>query len=434
MLRDRFIRAYDALGLRGSILGGLIFWVARSIYGVARRFRRAGRVLLGYPAASRPDSADLEPDRPAAAEGLVAFRIGGGIGDHLIAARYIRDLIAAVGELRFDVYSSRPEVAKWVFSAMSQFNRCYDEYFLWDSRQNYKYYDIAITVTQFITLRHESAKWNRLSNENPKLVRICQTIDRFRHTHHLNEIISAHPYLDGTLGAKAVFMNLTRNNFVNAMSGIPFGGPRLTIQIDRSLSQRLGLHERPYLTIHNGFDAEFHSIPGASHRSTKAYPHFESVLEALRARRPDLFIVQVGSQTSRPIAGIDLQLINKTNLAEVAAIIDGSLLHIDSETGLVHLAACVGTVSCVIFGPTPVAYFGYHDNINISPPTCGGCWWSTRDWMINCPRGFKEPICLSETSPETVADAIIAYLDRRDADVSHLASRPMLVRSGLTAS
>ncbi len=39
---------------------------------------------------------------------LVAFRISGGIGDHLIAARYIRDLLATVGDFKFDIYSFSP--------------------------------------------------------------------------------------------------------------------------------------------------------------------------------------------------------------------------------------------------------------------------------------------------------------------------------------
>ncbi|WP_158928312.1 glycosyltransferase family 9 protein [Acidisphaera sp. S103] len=434
MLRDRFIKTYDTLGLRGSALGRLIFWLVRAFYRVAQRFRRAGRILLGDFPATRPESAFLETDRPDAAEGMIAFRVGGGIGDHLIAARHIRDLIAAAGEFRFDVYSSRPEVARWIFSTMAQFNRCYDDYFSWNDRQNYKYYGLAMTVTQFITIQYEYIKWGRINREWPKLVSICQNIDRFRHSRHLNEIISVHPYLDGSLGAKAMFTNLNRNNFVSAMSGIPYGGHRLEIAFDESLSQKLGLLQRPYLTIHNGFDAEFHSTADLVSRSTKAYPHFAELLKILRARRGDLFVVQLGSQTSQPIEGVDVQLIGETKLADVAAILSGSMLHIDSETGLVHLAACVGTVSCVMFGPTPAAYFGYDENINIAPRVCGGCWWTTKDWMINCPRGFKEPICLSETSPEAVADAILRHLDRREVDGGRLTDLPaMKQRSGLPA-
>jgi hypothetical protein len=428
MLRDRFTSTYDALGLHGTVLGRSISWIARLIYGVGRRLRRAGRALRGDFGDRQRASAPVEIDRPEGVEGLVAFRIGGGIGDHLIAARYIRDLSTAAGEFRFDVYSSRPAVARWVFGAISQFNRCYDEYFAWNNSQNYKYYDAAITVTQFVIIHHEHVKWNRLNREKPKLVSICQSIDRFRHAYHLNEIISVHPFLDGFLGSKAVFMNLSRHTFPSAMSGIAYGGHRLRVPLDESMIQSYGLQERRYLTVHNGFDAEFHSAPDSTKRSTKAYPHFDLVVELLRARRPDLFVVQLGSQTSRPIPGVDLQLINKTDLPAVAAILAGSLLHIDSETGLVHLAACVGTVSCVMFGPTPAAYFGYNENINMTPRTCGGCWWTTREWMLNCPRGFKEPICLSETPPEAVADAIVAYLDAREDDADLLAGPPAMLR------
>jgi ADP-heptose:LPS heptosyltransferase len=86
-------------------------------------------------------------------------------------------------------------------------------------------------------------------------------------------------------------------------------------------------------------------------------------------------VVQLGVQTRRPIAGVGQRLIAKTDLTKITVILSGSLLHIDSENGLVHLAACLGTVLCVMFGPTAATYFGYEENINITPRVCGGCWW-----------------------------------------------------------
>jgi len=53
--------------------------------------------------------------------------------------------------------------------------------------------------------------------------------------------------------------------------------------------------------------------------------------------------------------------------------------------------------------------------------------------MINCPSGVKEPICLSETSPETVADAFLAYLDLHGGDMYHLINPPSMIHSDLTA-
>jgi hypothetical protein len=391
-------------GLHRSRLGAML----RRVVQFSRRAGRAGGAgSWSPPGIEKPDTSGV----------LVAFKIGGGIGDHLIAARYIRDLIAAVGEFRFDIYSSRPATANWIFSGMSQFNRCYDDYFSWSLAKFYKHYPIAMWISQFVVLYEESTQWVTLHKLAPKLVRICESISRFRIARGLEEIIHAHPRLDNLLGTTAVFANLNRHNFAQAMSEIRYGGHSLSLPLDSSLRSKFALHERRYVTIHNGFDSEFQTGNGFADRSTKVYHHFEAVLSRLRTSYPDLFVVQIGSTTSRPIDGVDLQLINKTTLAEATAILAGSMLHIDGESGLVHLAACIGTVSCVVFGPTPAAYFGYDENINITPHVCGGCWWSTKEWMTNCPRGFEEPICLAQTSPEKVANAILAHLDRQELDM-----------------
>ncbi len=399
MLRMLMVRLYLVLGLEGTRVGRFI------------------RRVAGRPGGSGPSAPALVVQResqPDTTDILVAFKIGGGIGDHLLAARYIRDLISAVGEFRFDIYSSRPEVAAWVFGHMPQFNRCYDEYFSWHGKQYYRLYPLAMWVSQFVVLQYETIDWLKLNTEKSKLVRVCETIDRFRHSRDMNEIVSAHPRLDNLLGLKAVFLNLSRSDFSHAMSGITYGGDRMGIDVDAACLDKFGLAGRPYVTIHNGFDAEFQTAYGFANRSTKVYAQFDDVVAVLRRRRPDLVIVQLGSKTSRAVAGVDVQLVNKTSLADTAALLAGSTLHIDNESGLVHLAACVGTRSCVVFGPTPVGYFGYSQNVNIAPKECGGCWWVTKDWMTNCPRGFSDPICLSMTPPESVADGVLSALDEMD--------------------
>jgi hypothetical protein len=400
MLKIVLVAIFRSLGLEGTRAGNLL--------------RKLARGFTAPPVPSKPD-AGIPGNGPDTADILVAFKIGGGIGDHLLAARYIRDLIASAGEFRFDIYSSRPEVSAFAFGHMSQFNRCYDEYFSWHAKQYFKLYPLAMWVSQFVVLQYETVNWLKLNTERPKLVRVCETIDRFRHSRDLNEIIVAHPRLDNLLGLKAVFLNLSRMDFAHAMSGISYGGDRLGIPVDAATHEKFGLAGRRYVTIHNGFDAEFQTVYGFASRSTKVYELFDAVVTGLRDHRPDLVIVQLGTKTSRAIKGVDLQLLNQTSLAETASLLAGSALHIDNESGLVHLAACVGTRSCVAFGPTPVHYFGYSQNVNIAPTECGGCWWVTKDWMTNCPRGFDKPICLSKTLPETVVNGVLSILE----DIDH---------------
>lgn len=126
---------------------------------------------------------------------------------------------------------------------------------------------------------------------------------------------------------------------------------------------------------------------------------------------PDLLVVQVGATaTGEPIGNVDLDLTGKTKLSDVAAILKETLLHIDNESGLVHMARCFGVTSCAVFGPTPSDYFGYPANINIDPPVCGNCWWIKSSWMSLCPKGYENPKCLFEQPPEKIAAAAIEHL------------------------
>ena len=59
----------------------------------------------------------------------------------------------------------------------------------------------------------------------------------------------------------------------------------------------------------------------------------------------------------------------------------------------------------VLFGPTPVEFFGYPQNINLEPSGCKACWFATQNWLIECPRHTSGPECMKEHSAASVADA-----------------------------
>jgi ADP-heptose:LPS heptosyltransferase len=171
--------------------------------------------------------------------------------------------------------------------------------------------------------------------------------------------------------------------------------------------------------VHNGFDTNF-IISGK--RATKCYPYFDRVVTAIKAARPDVLIVQIGTTTSEAIPDVDLNLIGQTSLQEVSGLLRATMLHLDNEGGLVHLAACYGRRSLVVFGPTPSDYFGYAGNININPLKCGNCWWLDDLWMDRCPRGLDQPECMFSQPPEHVATLAI------DALAGSITSTPLAAR------
>ncbi|WEK52478.1 MAG: glycosyltransferase family 9 protein [Candidatus Kaistia colombiensis] len=316
-----------------------------------------------------------------------------------MAARFLRDVLAVTGPLAIDIYSPKREVSAWIFRSLAAPVRCFDEKVLWERLR--PSYVASFYVTQFAMVHAETADWAFLSDHAPKLFEVCTKLEEFRPS--IEECIQHHPRLDGHLGRIATFMGFSRRTFLQGMANIPYRGDVLPLEIDPGALEKFGLADRPYVTVHNGFDAEFDK---AAPTSTKVYAQFEDVIVRLKRLFPDICVVQIGTVTSKPIGSADVNLIGATTIRELAAIVKHSRLNIDNESGIVHLASCFDVRSCVVFGPTSVDYYAYPQNINLRPPVCGECWWVNETWMNRCAKGHEQALCMSQRSPESVFAAL----------------------------
>jgi hypothetical protein len=334
----------------------------------------------------------------------VAILLLGGIGDHIVAARFIRDLQVASGPFEFDAFSATPGVAKWIFSSFDKLSGCfYDTQFDGASES----YDTALIISNFIDVPRSNI------NESPsdQKVFINKTIERitkFNTTIPMfqQDRLIMRAFVDNRLQ----FKGFRRSNALHGMAGLQYGGDELPLELDSKFRVDIANLRGPYITVHNGF--ELQNITSGL-RATKCYPHFDRVVTILKRRFGDLSVVQIGTKTSVPISNVDLNLIDKTTLPQASAIIKGAICHLDNESGMVHIASCLATPCCVVFGPTPADYFGYETNINIRPQQCGDCWWITDNWMDRCPRGFDEPICTFMQSPEGIAETVTTFLRKK---------------------
>ncbi|MCE9605036.1 MAG: hypothetical protein K8U03_09060 [Planctomycetia bacterium] len=384
------VRLYNRIGIHTAAPGTLLHYVHHAACFLY------GRTMARIPFKDHQVSGDV----------TVAFRVSGGIGDHLIAARYIRDLLDTVGDFKFDVFSLRPETAKWIFSSFKQFNACYEDSRNWKAA--YHNYPLAMWLMSFVVAFPWAMKRAAIQKGNSKLLRVTSAIEKFMPKIEL--FVHNHPRLDAMLAQTNVYMNMNRYSFLQRMSGFEYGGPRLDLVTDSRTLSRFGLEGRQYVTVHNGFDNQEALRVGEGKPATKCYTRFGEVVALLRESYPDLCFVQLGTKTSTPISEVDVNLIDRTSVQETAEVIRHSLFHLDNESGLVHMAACLGVESCVVFGPTSVEYFGYEENVNVRPTFCGGCWWSTGDWLKRCPRGFEEARCMTEQPPEAVVAALMPRL------------------------
>jgi hypothetical protein len=362
---------------------------------IAREARRIVRQISGLASFARL----LTPPLPR-----IAIMSTGGIGDHIIAARFLRDLIAAAGPFRFDVYCNGKAVGDWVFGSLDGLVAVHG---LDTAPPGWKHrYPLCLHVSnalRLISVRPEGLR----GLGRPGLERVVEAITE--KTGPFLDLVNAHyPHLDSHLARFAGFVDRDRYGVCHWMADVPSGGLRLDLPVDALPAAVAALGARPWITVHNGYDTDGH-IEGEL--CTKVYPHFERLVDALHRRFPGFTVVQVGTVTSTPIAGVDIDLLDATTLPELAAVIRGSALHIDGESGVVHIAACLGVRSCVVFGPTSWSYFGYRDNINLAPLACGDCWWTEWDWRQRCIRGDAVPRCVASTSPERIVEAIAAHLD-----------------------
>lgn len=164
------------------------------------------------------------------------------------------------------------------------------------------------------------------------------------------------------------------------------------------------LKDKKYITIHNASDLS---------RQTKSWTTngWNKLVELIKSKH-NFEVIQLGSKYEETIKGT-INLTGQTSLQQTASLLSKSLFHIDTEGGLVHLARAVGTRSIVLFGCTPIHFFGYDANINI-PPTfeCKEGWWKNDMWWKSCAEKYPYPVpCMESIQPENIISKIKDILE-----------------------
>ena len=170
-------------------------------------------------------------------------------------------------------------------------------------------------------------------------------------------------------------------DLTNGLLGLR-GGPddvKIALQPgDRHKAMMLQRLVGGYATLHNG---------SACNRQTKCWPteRWAEVVAAL-----DVPVVLLGTAGEEAVEGA-LDLRGLTTVREAAAVIEGGMLHLDTEGGLAHMAQAVCRKAVVLFGPTPPELFGYPDQVALDAGMeCRGCWYANRRWHLICPLGKQK--------------------------------------------
>jgi len=182
----------------------------------------------------------------------------------------------------------------------------------------------------------------------------------------------------------------------------------VSIKNEKETLKKLGLSQ-PYITVAR--EVGFTTVL----EGTKLWPmeHYRKLLSLIKKTYPELRIIETGCGRGERTGKADIDLTGKTELEELKAVMKNSVLHIDSEGGLVHLRhALNGGPSCVFFGPTSPELYAYSENINLSTEECPiRCDFCHKEWTKTCILG-KDRTCMKSIKPEYAFERIKAVLDQ----------------------
>jgi len=190
----------------------------------------------------------------------------------------------------------------------------------------------------------------------------------------------------------------------------------------------------PFIALHAG---------GGAYSLARRWPPeaFAAVGRAL-AERTGARLAILGSDVDREpsdelarlLHGQAINLVGRTTVKETAAALRRCELLVSNDSGVVHLAAAVGTPVVAVFGPSnDLAWGPYppaeHRVVRVSLP-CSPCFY--RGKSLGRPEGCATRDCLQLVTPEMVIAAATELLDERAG--GHAKPRRTRVRGKALAS
>lgn len=338
----------------------------------------------------------------------IAFRIGGGFGDFLIFANYLYYFKKKFSNknLFTDVFfGSGIGNAKHLFP---ENGICRQAYNLYDFQNVENLYDLYIDLSRYPRFIHCDSE--KIKTLTPELMEYISLIKKFEEE---NPRYFTGPTFDGQSAITSEFLGQKRiqQPDIYGYFGIKeeYEYPLFIKGSETAFLQKFGLERKRFITMHRGCDPQYP-------RHVKMWPleFYAKLAKLIKNEFPYITIVEYGVSHDRcpHIDNVDMDIVGQTSMDEVKIILKNSLLHIDSDGGMVHLRHALHGGPCIaMYGPNYEPFFGYSENINVTGNGCTHfCDWLTEDWMINCARGYKEPPCMTSITPEMIMDLFRTFI------------------------
>lgn len=344
----------------------------------------------------------------------IAVKVNGGFGTVLVRANYLYCLKKYLNDCETEIYAYAhkiPEINDAIFRGSDVFTAYYEE----EAFRSIKHKDFDLVFELDLYVRILYADEQKIK-KSAKLKEILDTWYTFQNDEvnrlYYRELRQSKPYEYRKLirNGKTVLNSADEGEIlgIDTEYSMPIhieGDEKLVLQ---SCGLKVG---QRYITIQRGNNPKL-----ATNESPKLWPvdHFEVLARIIKENHPEITIVQLGESTEhcKSFDGVDINLVGQTTWNDLKVLLKYAVLHIDSECGMVHLRKALHAgPSLVIFGPTPVKFFGYSGNINIKGNGCPDfCAELREDWEYRCIRGEKPAPCMTSVTPEMAYESIRSLL------------------------
>ena len=333
-----------------------------------------------------------------------AIYVAGGFGDMIIQKRLIMELNRLVPAATIDLYTVHGELfLEWLYSDMESVKNIVTDLGVryLTQKENYSF-AFRIVGSGFLEI-----DYRRNSDFLPEF-------EAFVHKLELLQMKCEDEKYSVALPSAIMFYRRIFNG-ENCYSGFNYGGVfsindfHVTIPFLKKYKEaflELGLHDYITVNVGNGISADGKGV-------AKAWPfqRFHDVIDIFKRQYPGVSVVQIGAAGEKLLDNADMHLMGKA-FGLIAYVLRSAIFHFDIEGGIVHLASQIGVKCIVLFGPTPMAYYAYAHNTNISVGMCRDCYGYYLD-TNRCARNMDEPECMYGISVELVMEKIADYMKER---------------------
>lgn len=343
----------------------------------------------------------------------IAFRLNGNLGSILIRTNFVKKFVSLFDRknVEITVYGHpKAEINKAIFCGLDFIDKVYQYGDL--KNKIYKFYDLVVDVDTFpkVLFVNEEVITYKL----PSCLPVLDAWNKFVAEHKLwfEHTADFRPqlYRLANLLGKNCVNNLDIGNQLNLNKEFIFS--LITSLNKEDVFSKFGIQSK-YITLNRGS----YTLKGQN-EGTRVWPlkHYNELTRLLKEKFPKYQLIQIGeSPDCVRIDNIDLFLSGQTNLEELKVLLKNADLHVDGEGGMVHLRrAMTQKPSVVLFGSTPLEFFGHKGNINLTSGACPeSCCELYSHWLHTCYKTGGTPYCLQMLMPEVVMENIKKYLENR---------------------